>query len=75
MWKSPEKRLSLGNRTSSLAGNKNRHSITQSVMAKNRSALVLIYYDQKQQHNKKPQGARETSSGTLCKGTTLVLLR
>jgi len=54
MWKSPEKCLSLGNRTGGLVGNKNRHSITQSVMAKNRSISVLIHYDQKQQHNKEP---------------------
>jgi len=65
MWKSPEKHPSLGNRTSGPAGNKNRNGITQSVMAKNRSASVLIYYDQKQRHNKEPQGARETSSRTL----------
>ena len=35
------------NRTSGLAGNKNSHNITQSVMAKNRSILKLIYYNQK----------------------------
>jgi len=35
------------NRTGSLARNKNSYNITQSVMAKNRSALKLIHYDQK----------------------------
>jgi len=38
----------IRNRTSGLAGNKNSHCITQSVMAKNRSISKLIHYDQKQ---------------------------
>jgi len=42
------------NRTGGLAGNKNSHSITQSVIAKNRSTSKLIYYDQKQRSNKEP---------------------
>jgi len=33
------------NKTSGLAGNKNSHGITQSVIAKNRSISVLIHYD------------------------------
>jgi len=52
------------NRTGGPAGNKNSHSITQSVMAKNRSASKLIYCDQKQRSNKEPQGAMETTPET-----------
>jgi len=48
------------NRTSGPAGNKNSHGFTQSVIAKNRSASKLIYYDQKQRSNKEPQKAMET---------------
>ena len=40
-------------RTDSLVGNKNSHSITQSVIAKNRSTSKLIHHDQKQRSNKR----------------------
>ena len=52
------------NKTGGLAGNKNSHGITQSVIAKNGSASKLIYYDQKQKSNKEPQGAVRTTSKT-----------
>jgi len=64
MWKSPVRYPSQRNRTGGPAGNKNSHSITQSVMAKNRSASKLIYCDQKQRSNKEPQGAMETTPET-----------
>jgi len=64
MWKSLERCLSQRNRTGSLAGNKNSHGVTQSVIAKNRSTLKLIHYDQKQRNNKKPQKAMGTMSKT-----------
>jgi len=54
MWKSLERHPLQENRTSSLAENKNSHSIAQSVMIKNRSASKLIHYDQKQRSNKEP---------------------
>ena len=65
MWKSLEKYPLQRNRTGGLAGNKNSHGITQSVMAKNRSTSKLIHYNQKQRSNKEPQGAVETKPKTL----------
>ena len=47
------------NKTGGLAGNKNSHGITQSVMTKNRSISKLIHYNQKQRSDKKPQEAVE----------------
>jgi len=64
MWKSLARYLSQRNRTGSLTGNKNSHSITQSVMAKNRSVSKLIHYDQKQSSNKEPLGAVRTTPKT-----------
>jgi len=62
MWKSLVRCPSQKNRTDGLAGNKNSHGITQSVMAKNKSTSKLIHYDQKQKSNKEPQRAVETTS-------------
>jgi len=53
MWKSLEEIPITRNRTDSLAGNKNSHGITQSVIAKNRSASKLIHHDQEQRSNKR----------------------
>jgi len=52
------------NRSGGLVENKNSHGITQSIMAKNRSASKLIYYDQKLRSNKEPQGVVETTPET-----------
>ena len=64
MWKSPERHSSQRNRTSGPVENKNSHGITQSVMAKNKSTLKLIYYDQKQRSNKESQRDIGTTSKT-----------
>ena len=55
MWKSLKRYPSQRNRISGLVENKNRHGITQSVMAKNRNTSKLIYCNQKQKSNKKSQ--------------------
>jgi len=51
-------------RTGGLAGNKNSYSITQLVIAKNRSISKLIYYNQKQRSNKDPQEVVGTTPKT-----------
>ena len=69
MWKSLKRHLSQRNRTSSLAGNKNSHGITQSVMAKNRSISKLIYY-----YNNHSSSDRESCALSFLNYFLLVLL-